>query len=76
MMYTIQSQALADFKARWPCHGLPDNLDAITFTFAPNGGDLRFYGRNRTVTCCGIVIEPSGDDPQLDPTGQRPPATL
>lgn len=28
---------LAAFKRRWPCHGLPDELESLTFVYATNG---------------------------------------
>ena len=39
---TIKSEAIEQFKASWPCHGLPDNVDLIVAAFAPNG-DLVDY---------------------------------
>jgi len=39
---TIKSEAIQQFKASWPCHGLPDNVDLIVAAFAPNG-DLVDY---------------------------------
>ena len=39
---TIKSEAIEQFKASWPCHGIPDNVDLIVAAFAPNG-DLVDY---------------------------------
>ena len=32
---TIKSEAIEQFKASWPCHGLPDDVDLIVAAFAP-----------------------------------------
>lgn len=37
MRYRLDSLAIQLFKATWPCHGLPDNLDSLVFEFEPNG---------------------------------------
>ena len=39
---TIERKAIDDFKASWPCHGLPEHLDFIAAAFASNG-DLVDY---------------------------------
>lgn len=36
--YKLSREELDAFKARWPCHGLPDNLETLTFDF--DCGDL------------------------------------
>lgn len=30
-------EQLRDFKAKWPGHGIPDDVHTIIFEFAPNG---------------------------------------
>ena len=45
---TIFHAQLESFKASWPCHGLPDSLWHVTFTFADNGDlvDITAKARN------------------------------
>lgn len=35
--YRIGPEAIEAFCRSWPCHGLPDNLDALEVEFASNG---------------------------------------
>jgi len=36
--YKVRLDEINTFKSQWPCHGLPDNLETITFDF--DCGDL------------------------------------
>lgn len=40
MHITLNRLHIAKFKAAWPCHGLPDVLDNISFVFDVRTGDL------------------------------------
>ncbi len=33
----INANELAQFKSRWPCHGISDKVNTITFEFESNG---------------------------------------
>jgi hypothetical protein len=49
MWYTIRYDYLEQFKASWPCHGLPNELHSISFEFASNGDlvDIEAYDENQ-----------------------------
>jgi hypothetical protein len=36
--YKVSREELDTFKSQWPCHGLPDDLETVTFDF--DRGDL------------------------------------
>lgn len=44
---TLDRAKLEAFKAQWPCHGLPDNLWRITFSFEANGDLCEIDARAR-----------------------------
>lgn len=46
--HTFNRAALDAFKATWPCHGLPDSLNRLTFEFGSNGDlvDIEAKARN------------------------------
>lgn len=48
MRHTFDRTSLDAFKSVWPCHGLPDSLNALTFEFADNGDliDIEAKARN------------------------------
>lgn len=45
---TLHLKEIEAFKHSWPCHGLPDNLYSIAFTFGSNGDlvDIEAKSRN------------------------------
>lgn len=46
--HTYNRAALDAFKATWPCHGLPDSLNSLSFEFGSNGDlvDIEAKARN------------------------------
>ncbi|QPC91485.1 hypothetical protein [Mesorhizobium sp. INR15] len=46
--HTFNRADLAAFKSTWPCHGLPDSLNSLTFEFGSNGDlvDIEAKARN------------------------------
>ena len=45
MWYTLRYSEIESFKARWPCHGLPDDLHSISFEYDAIGDllDIEAY---------------------------------
>ncbi|MER9680809.1 hypothetical protein NKJ23_15955 [Mesorhizobium sp. M0184] len=46
--HTFNRADLDAFKSTWPCHGLPDSLNRLTFEFGSNGDlvDIEAKARN------------------------------
>ncbi|MCZ7861760.1 hypothetical protein O9X98_10250 [Agrobacterium salinitolerans] len=55
--HTIRYDRIADLKAAWPCHGLPDDFDSLSVETDEKGDivDLEAY-----------VNHPDGSNEQLD----------
>jgi hypothetical protein len=47
MLVKLNRTHIERFKASWPCHGLPDNLNSIAFEFAANGDLVDLIARAR-----------------------------
>ena len=69
---TIKPEALDTFKSQWPCHGIPDAVDAIVVMMDANTGDLIDYdlcdaddkviNLKDTDTAAGVALSALFDD--------------
>lgn len=43
----LRREEIDAFKATWPCHGLPDTLNVLAFTYSDNGDLVDVHARSR-----------------------------
>lgn len=60
---SIGKQGLANFKAKWPCHGLPDNMTRLYVCFDTGNYNLldytAYYGNGRIIPAERMVAAES-----------------